>query len=67
MFCDYDTSRGFCPTDGLGCFKGIATRQVQVTYNEVEKDSLNLCESCYKQLKVSVRRQGYKLTSERLR
>lgn len=67
MFCDYDTSRGFCATEGLGCFKGIAKYRVRVTYNEVEKDTLNLCQGCYDRLKVLVRRQGYRLTSERIR
>lgn len=66
MFCDYDTSRGFCWTEGLGCFKGVATRKVEVVYNEVEKDSLNLCEDCYKRLRVLVRRQGYKLVSNKI-
>ena len=67
MFCDYDTSRGFCPTEGLGCFKGIATYKVLITYNEVESDTLHLCQSCHDQLKSLVRKQYYKFASERIR
>jgi len=67
MKCDYDVSSGFSPSEGLGCLKGKATRRVTVEYNEVEADTLNLCEECYKRLKVLVRRHGYRLRSTEIK
>lgn len=66
LTCAYDTSRGFYRHDGMGCCKGKVTRQVTVIYNEVERDTLYLCEDCYRGLLRSVRKYGYKLTSTKL-
>ena len=43
-----------------------ATQSVTVIYNEVEEDSLNLCEACTKLLKSSARRHGYKVKTSRI-
>jgi len=34
MACDYDTSRGYYGQDGIGCFKGVATRKVHILYEK---------------------------------
>lgn len=63
--CDYDTSRGYCMSEGLGCYKGVASWRAEVIYNEVDKDVLFLCDECYKRLKTLIRRQGYKIKAKR--
>jgi hypothetical protein len=59
--CDYDVSMGFSPSDGLGCFQHQATHQVEVIYNDYDRDTLFLCDECLARLRKLVRRQGYKL------
>ncbi len=63
-YCDYDTSRGFAPSEGLGCFKGKIARKVTIIYNNMEQDVLHLCSSCYRRLRVLALRQGYEIESE---
>lgn len=66
--CDYDTSRGFCASEGLGCFKNEATHKVTVTYTpSTEIDVLKLCGSCLRTLKRLCRKQGYRIKAEKLR
>ena len=63
--CDCDRSRGYSAQDGLGCYKGIASWRVEVVYNEVDKDTLYLCDECYKKLKTLTKRYGQKIKSKR--
>ncbi len=66
--CTYDTSKGHSMRDGLGCVKGTPTRRVTIIYNPgvYGRDEVLTCDSCYVTLKRQVRRQGYKLESERI-
>ena len=63
-YCDYDTSRGFAPSEGLGCFKGKVARKVTLFYGGIEHDIFYLCPSCYRRLRVLALRQGYTFKSE---
>ena len=63
--CDYDTSKGYCASEGLGCHKGVASWRVVVIYNEVDNDVLFLCDKCFKRLKPLVKRRGYKIKAKR--
>jgi hypothetical protein len=67
VYCDYDTSRGFSPSEGLGCFKGIAKHKVVITYSpSTETDTLKLCDECLKRLRHLARKQKYKIKTEPL-
>jgi len=66
-YCDYDTSRGYSPSEGLGCFKGIAKHKVVITYSpSTETDTLKLCDECLKRLRHLARKQKYKIKTEPL-
>lgn len=60
--CDYDTSRGFLASEGLGCFNGIPTHEVEITYYPGTKpDVLLLCDDCFNRVRTLARRHGYKV------
>jgi hypothetical protein len=65
-FCDNDSSSGGYPVVSPQCYKGRATRLVTVRYNEVESDSLCLCEDCARLLKREAKRHRYQITTKRL-
>jgi len=48
------------------CFNNEATREVTVIYNEVERDTLYLCNECTKNLKRDARKHGYKVITKRI-
>lgn len=61
-YCNYDTSQGYSPSEGLGCFKGIAKHKVVITYfPSTETDTLKLCDDCLKRLRHLARKQKYRI------
>lgn len=46
------------------CYNDAAVRTVTVSYNEVEKDTLQLCEECAKVISRDARRHGYRVSSK---
>ena len=61
MKCDNDSSMGHTIISPQ-CYKGEATKKVVVQYNEVGKDTLDLCDKCAKNVAADARRHGYKVT-----
>lgn len=68
LHCTYDTSKGYSMREGLGCIGGLVTRKVTIIYNPgvYGREEVYTCEACFKTLKRLVRRQGYKLRSEKI-
>ena len=60
MKCDNDSSMGHCVINPQ-CFRGEATVILTIEYNEVERDTLNLCEDCAKNVAKDAKRHGYKV------
>lgn len=55
------------PIVSPACYRGTeATQEVTVIYNDVEKDTLNLCDACTKLLKMSARRHGYRIKTRKI-
>jgi len=59
-YCDYDTSRGFAPSEGLGCFKGKVVRKVIFDSSE----PFYLCSACDQNLRKIAMKHGWKIRSE---
>jgi hypothetical protein len=53
------------PICAPACYIGVAARTVTVSYNEVEKDTLELCEDCAKVISRDAKRHGYRVSSRR--
>lgn len=58
MICE-NSSSGMYRIVSPQCWKGKVSKEVTVTYNEVESDTLRLCAECAKDLKKDARRLGY--------
>lgn len=49
------------------CYRDEATREVTIEYNDVEKDVLNLCESCARRIMADARCHHYKVSSKKIK
>ena len=65
MQCENASRLGHYPVVSPQCYDGAATRIVTIQYNEVEKDTLLLCNNCAKAVAKDARRRGYKVTNRR--
>jgi len=63
MFCDNYQNEMGAPIVPPACYQGQATKKLTIQYNEVEKDSLNLCAKCCQLIARDARRHGYRATS----
>lgn len=60
MQCDNDSSMGHRVIYPQ-CFKGKVTKRVTIQYNEVESDTLDLCDDCTKNVAEDARHRRYKV------
>ena len=51
------------PICAPACYNGVAVRTITVSYNEVEEDTLHLCQECAKVISRDARRHGYRVSS----
>lgn len=54
------------PIESPACFRAEATRQVTISYNDVESDTLYLCDECVRVIRRSARRHGYRVKAKAL-
>ena len=57
--CDNSSLRAGGAIVAPACAGNLPTRTVTITYNEVESDSLRLCDECSKTVATDARRHGY--------
>ena len=49
------------PICAPACHGGVAVRTITIVYNEVEKDTLHLCQKCSGVISRDAHRHGYKV------
>ncbi len=48
------------------CYANAVARRVRIEYNDVEHDTLNLCDKCAHNIAVDARRYGYSVTNTKI-
>jgi len=66
MRCDNDSSMGHTII-APACYQKIATKKVVIKYNDVERDTLSLCDRCADAIKADAQRHGYKVAFSALK
>jgi len=64
--CDNASYKRSYPIITPQCYSNKATRQVTISYNEVESDSLSVCDACAKALRRDCRGRGYRFSSRKV-
>jgi hypothetical protein len=65
MICNNSTIKGQ-PIVQPGCWGNAATVKATIAYGGGEKEVLNLCNDCIKDVKRDVKKYGYKITTRRI-
>ena len=64
IFCDRRSTKGY--TEYPTCFNNKAEMKLTVIYNEIEKDTLYLCNSCGEAIKKDAENRNYKVKIQKI-
>jgi len=65
--CDNASSKALYPIITPQCYNNRATRRATITYNEIESDTLDVCDECAKRLRYDSVGRGYRFKSRKLK